>query len=65
MSIEIDDNKVIINDLLNTRAVVMFSLWDEYNIVNVSNNYYDFDLDKKELAQLIAALQAMHDKMEE
>lgn len=65
MSIEIDDKKVIINDVIETRIVVKFYLWDVLNIVNASNDDYDCDLDKTELAQLIAALQAMHDKMGE
>jgi hypothetical protein len=65
MSVEINDGSIIISDQDTGNIIVDLFLWDENKKLNVNNSDYERDLTKPELAQLIAALQAMHDRMEE
>jgi hypothetical protein len=60
VSIEIDDGQITIAN------VVSFNLSSDKTTVDATERcdyYYCYEFEKQELAQLIAALQAMHDKM--
>ena len=63
MSVEIGKNEIIIHDLEEAITILMFNSRPGLDLLLQTYGSTEISLSKIEIVALIAALQAMHDKM--